>query len=336
VVLVTEFPPATAPAAALAEYAQVEVEAGQADQPAGDRPALKASLARLTRPSSPGRRRLHWTGRLSPGGPVAGVASLMLAGDQYTDLAIASVTVHPDHRRRGLGTALLRVLAAAAAGRQCLFAEGLRDGSAGQAWADALGFAVVQRTLQLALDLRTADRDRWQVPAPSGYRLAEWTGRTPGELLASYAAARNTILEAPHGTMSFSEPEWTPDRIRDDEAAARAQRCELQVAAAIHEPSGEVAGLTYLEIHPSRPQVAVQQDTAVVPGHRGHQLGAWVKAANLRRLTRDHPGVATINTSNAAENEHMLRVNERLGFVVTARTENREASVADLIARPGR
>ena len=332
---VEQFDPLTATAAELDECVSVEHAASEPDQAAGPAQTRQSLLARLTRVPLPGRRYLHWTASTRPGGPVGGVAWLVLEGNQPTDLAAIDVTVHPGFRREGMGTALLREIAGAASDRQCLLAEGLIDGSAGQAWAASLGFAVVQQTVLLGLDVTTADRDRWQVTAPPGYRLAEWTGSTPAGLLGSYAVARDAIREAPHGEMSFTEPSWTPDRVRDEEATARARECELRVATAIHEPTGVIAGLTYLEVYQARPGVAVQQDTAVLAAHRGHGLGIWLKAANLRRLVADHPAVTLVTTSNAADNVHMLRVNEKAGFLVTARTEIREAELGALRTRLG-
>lgn len=329
---VVRFEPAAASAAELAEYAELERTAVAFDQPAEPPPTPEWALARLTRPTSPDRRRLHWTARLGSG-ELAGVADLVLLGDHDADLAGVGITVTPGFRRRGLGTALLREVAAAAGTRRTLFAEAIRTGTAGQAFADQHQFAVVQQTVQLSLDLAGADRSRWQVPAAAGYRLAQWTGSAPDELLVSYAAARNAIREAPHGEMSFTEPEWTPLRVRDEEADARARRYELRVAAAVYEASGQVAGLTYLEVHEHRPEVAVQQDTAVLEKHRGHGLGSWLKAANLLRLTAGHPAVMQVRTSNAADNEHMLRVNDELGFTRDYATQNREASLAALRVR---
>lgn len=332
---VSPFNAAAATAAELAEFIEVELAARPLDRPDEPAPTPAALLARLTRVPLAGRRYCHWIARPAGGGPVAGVAFLSLHGDQYADLAGFDVTVHPAHRRQGLATALLRAAAGAAADRKCLLIEGLPDGSAGQAWAEHVGFAVVQRTVKLILDLRTADRARWQRPGPAGYRLAQWRGSAPEELLDSYAAARNAIREAPHGELSFSEPEWTAQRVRDDEATAQARDCELRVVAAVHESSGQVAGLTYLEVYRSRPEEAVQQDTAVLSAHRGHGLGVWMKAANLRTLTADHPEIIRVETSNAAGNEHMLRVNEQVGFLPAARTEIREAELTTLVSRLG-
>ena len=332
VVQVVRFHPAAASGAELAEYAELQRSAAAFDQPAEPPPTREWALARLTRPPSPDRRRLYWTARLGSG-ELTGTGDLVLLGDKDTDLAGVGITVSPGFRGRGLGTALLREVAAAAGTRRTLFAEAIRTGTSGQAFADKHEFAVVQQTVQLSLDLAAADRGRWQVPAASGYRLAQWTGRAPDQLLVSYAAARNAIREAPHGEMSFTEPEWTALRVRDEEADARARRYELRVAAAVHEASGQVAGLTYLEVHEHRPEVAVQQDTAVLEEHRGHGLGSWLKAANLLRLTADHPAVMHVRTSNAADNEHMLRVNGELGFTRDYTTQNREAGLAALRVR---
>ena len=79
----------------------------------------------------------------------------------------------------------------------------------------------------------------------------------------------------------------------------------------------------------------MQQDTAVLPAHRGHRLGVWMKAANLSRLTADHPRISRVTTSNAADNEHMLRVNQQVGFKPDVRTEVREAELTLLAVRLG-
>ena len=315
---------------------QLHQAATNVDRPAERAPVRSAYVARVTRAPAPGRRYLDWLARSATTGDLTGIASLMLLGDQPSDLAAINVTVHPRYRRQRIGSALLAELAGAASGRCSLLIEGLTEGSPGQAWAATHGFAVAQRTVVLAIDMMSVDRTRWCVPAPSGYRLAHWTGSAPDDLLKSYAAARNAIAEAPHGKLSFTEPEWTPLRVRAAEAAARSRSCELWVIAAVHEQSAQVVGLTYLEVDQHSPELAVQQDTAVLRAHRGHGIGAWMKAANLQLLAARRPQVRQVRTSNAADNEHMLRVNRQVGLVVQMATENRHAFVSDLAIRLGR
>jgi mycothiol synthase len=330
---ITRFEPASATAAELSEYVRVEIAGTSADEPNEQRLTADWALGRLTRPPSEYQRRLHWVARVPGTAEPVGVAMLALFGGTDSDLAAINITVDPGHRRRGIGTALLRELAMAAGSRNTLLMENIRPGTPAHAFADYHEFAVVQRTVQLSLDLARADRARWQVGAAPGYRLARWTGTAPEDLLSSYATARNAIRQAPHGDMSFTEPEWTPERVRDEEAMIRGRDGELRVVAAVHEQTGQVAGLTYLVVYQHRPELADQEDTAVLAAHRGHGLGAWMKAANLRWLAADCPVVKRVRTSNAADNEHMLRVNHQVGFRVDVISANREARTAGLVAR---
>jgi len=67
-------------------------------------------------------------------------------------------------------------------------------------------------------------------------------------------------------------------------------------------------------VNPSRPAVGYQWDTIVRGEHRGHRLGLLVKAANLQQLREQMPAVRWLNTWNAADNRHMVPINDRLGF----------------------
>jgi hypothetical protein len=57
-----------------------------------------------------------------------------------------------------------------------------------------------------------------------------------------------------------------------------------------------------------------------------------MKAANLRRLTAERPGVTQVTTSNAADNGHMLRVNQQVGFTVHRYEQIMEARLTSLAA----
>jgi GNAT superfamily N-acetyltransferase len=66
------------------------------------------------------------------------------------------------------------------------------------------------------------------------------------------------------------------------------------------------------------PESSWQHDTLVIREHRGHGLGFATKVVNLAAVTAAYPAIRTISTWNAAENEHMIAVNEALGFEVVA------------------
>ncbi len=64
---------------------------------------------------------------------------------------------------------------------------------------------------------------------------------------------------------------------------------------------------------------ADQLDTSVVGAHRGHRLGLLLKADMLRWLAETEPALEAIDTFNAESNDHMVAVNERLGYRLMGR-----------------
>jgi hypothetical protein len=86
--------------------------------------------------------------------------------------------------------------------------------------------------------------------------------------------------------------------------------------AAIHDATGEMAALTQVEVDPDTPEWGHQGMTAVTRPHRGHRLGLLVKAAMLEWLASAEPRLEQVETGNADSNEHMIAVNETLGYAV--------------------
>jgi hypothetical protein len=146
-----------------------------------------------------------------------------------------------------------------------------------------------------------------------GYRLERWIGAVPDALLDRFATAKSSMNDAPTGDMDWTGRIYTPQAVRDEEALLRDLGRELRVVVAVHEATGAIAALTEVAVHHDQRR-SMQEDTAVVPPHRGSGLGLWVKADMLVRLRDERPEVAEILTGNAADNAHMLRINTRLGF----------------------
>jgi RimJ/RimL family protein N-acetyltransferase len=84
-----------------------------------------------------------------------------------------------------------------------------------------------------------------------------------------------------------------------------------------------------------QPQRAHQHDTAVVPAHRGHGLGLWIKSAMLVALRAERPDVTEIETGNSTANQHMLAINQRLGFRPWQELNSWQGDVPELDARLG-
>jgi GNAT superfamily N-acetyltransferase len=254
-------------------------------------------------------------------GSVVGWYRLGLPDLENLDNAGLMIVIHPRHRRQGLGRALLGHAAgrAAAKGRSVLSGE-VRDGSAGDAFAVAVGAKTGIGAIMRQLDLRAAPAGKFArlreeaAAAAAGYSLVRWTGPVPAEYQASFAGVLNAYADAPHD--ENEEPEvWDADRVCERAGAANAASgVHSYTVAAVHDVSGEMAGMTHLAVSPDDPCWGHQGLTAVTRAHRGHRLGLLLKAAMLEWLAEAEPAVARVETANASANDHMIAVNDALGF----------------------
>jgi RimJ/RimL family protein N-acetyltransferase len=83
-----------------------------------------------------------------------------------------------------------------------------------------------------------------------------------------------------------------------------------------------------MAVDPQLPDWAAQQITTVRPEHRGHRLGLQVKIAMLDLLADREPAVRRILTGNAGENQHMIAINELLGYRITQTSRSWELDLA--------
>jgi mycothiol synthase len=323
--------PATAGAADLAGCHAARAAHVALELPGDPVPSLADTTALLAANSAEERRLVRV---VRDGGTVAGFGYLLLPDKHNTGVGLLWGWIHPDHRRRGHGSALLAdaVQVLRSEGRRALLIEALA-GSPAQPFTERFGFDVGQREVISRLDLSTLDVGRLTAAAAAGhppYQLQSWRGPVPEHLLERYATALNGMLDAPVGDLPYESPPWTPERLRDWESWLDQRDRDMLATVAVHEPSGEIAGLTLLLLPRTPNGRAYQDDTTVVRAHRGSGLGLWIKAANALRLVAEHPEVRDVITGNAEENLHMRRINTDLGFRVLRVIEERTASVDDL------
>ncbi|WP_394622279.1 hypothetical protein JNUCC0626_47405 [Lentzea sp. JNUCC 0626] len=164
----------------------------------------------------------------------------------------------------------------------------------------------------------------------AGYRVEDWVGAAPEHLIASYARALEGMRDAPVGESRYQAPEWTVDRVRAIEDELRGQGVERRVVVAVHEATGDVAGVTQMDLYSAAPTCGYQQDTTVVWAHRGHGLGVCVKAYMVRLLRSQRPEVSRVETTTNADNTHMIRINHRIGFTTTRTAVGISAEMSEL------
>ncbi len=331
---VVQLDPETATDTDIAAIHGMRVAAAAFDRPQDPAPQLDQLSLRF-RSTGPDRRFVHVVARA--GDTVVGHAVLRLSLLDNPNVGLFDLQVHPRHRRQGTGTALLReVLAVMTADdRHVLLAESYA-GTAGDDFAAALGVRMAQaaRTSLLRLaDVDWPDVEALAAAKHPGYRLETSVDRVPDELLDGYARAKTAMNDAPHDDADFGDFTYTPETLRVEEARAR-MLGQLRVVFAVHEDTGEIAGFT--EVLATHPQLwSYQEDTAVVPAHRGNGLGLWMKADMLLRLRSERPDVTELLTGNAASNQWMLAINDRLGFRFWAEVHGWQGDVGELSARLG-
>lgn len=263
-------------------------------------------------------------------GAAAGFYVIGLPARENRHLAYLRVFVDPARRREGIGTALLGRAAERArqAGRAGLSGDA-RDGGAGVAFGLArgarLGLAEIRRVRE-AGPVPGSVRAAAAIAPAAGYELVPWTGPIPEEHLAAIAAINGALADAPLG--QGHEPQvWDADRLRQAEKRDQEQGTREYAVAARSRVTGELAGLTQLGVDPETPEWGYQQLTAVMRAHRGHRLGLWMKIAMLDWLAEREPGLRRIITGNGDGNQHMIAINDALGFRVLDRWPSIELEV---------
>jgi GNAT superfamily N-acetyltransferase len=254
---------------------------------------------------------------------VVGYYRMQLWDLENLDRAFSGPVVHPAARRRGHGRALLRHEAArAAASRRSVLTGKVVTGSAGEAFAVAVGATpglVDVRRVQYLAKIepgKVAELRRSAARAAAGYSLVSWTGDVPKEYLGPVAQVINAFEDAPRGE-NVQPESWDADRVRERTGAhVRAGLLRAHAVAALHDATGEMAAYTGVIVDPTTPSWGLQELTAVTRAHRGHRLGLLVKTGMLELLAEVEPQVELIMTSNAAANDHMIAVNEQLGYEV--------------------
>ena len=128
-----------------------------------------------------------------------------------------------------------------------------------------------------------------------------------------------SINDAPLDDLELEDDTYAPRRMRDQERAAELRGHSTYRVIARHRQTGELAGHSSVTVERWEPARGHQEDTTVAPEHRGHRLGLALKADMLRWLAEAEPQLETIDTWNTETNDHMIAINEELGYRIVAR-----------------
>ncbi len=266
-----------------------------------------------------------------PGGPTLGVGLVELSNRDNLHAAEITLAVHPRHRRRGAGTAIVERMGevALADGRRSLntivdVPVALAADHPSVHFAPRNAFEPTMpghsRQLRLPLDSALHQELRTVVAGArdaAAYRLLTFETPWPRQYLEDHGTLLRVMsTDEPAGDGEHEAEVWDEERIREGDVLSAARGVRKLAAVAQHIESGRLVAFSEIMIADDVPQQAWQLITVVDPAHRGHRLGLAIKLANLDLLAERAPKVEFIMTGNAAVNAPMIAVNDMMGFEV--------------------
>jgi mycothiol synthase len=205
--------------------------------------------------------------------------------------------VHPDARRRGVGTALLRELADYVAGLGFDTAGSAVDDQGSKAFAERFGFEEVDREVEQVLKLPA---ELPEAPLPDGLEVVTIAER-PELLREAYplAAAEGYADLAVDGDVVIHRDDWLKDE------------ATLPAGSFVALYEGRIVGYSGLVKHDN---LRVAEDGLTVVARDWRRRGLAIALKRLELLWAAENGFDEVFTWTQRGNEGMRAVNERLGY----------------------
>jgi GNAT superfamily N-acetyltransferase len=207
--------------------------------------------------------------------------------------------VLPEHRRRGVGTALLHTLAEHCSGLLLSTMSAGVDDEGSLAFADHFGFVEVDREVE---QVRAVGAEPAPSAPPAGVEVIDASQRP--DLWARCFETFGREVLADHAL-------YTPLEITSEQWNAEWGGDPMWLALF----DDEVIGCAGLNRDADRPERAENALTAVSRAWRGRGVASHLKRRTLHWAALN--GLEEIYTWTQAGNSSMLRLNEHLGYVTT-------------------
>jgi mycothiol synthase len=235
-----------------------------------------------------------------PSGSERVVGYLNLTPGQDDGLGMAELVVHPQSRRRGIGTEMIRAALSKTAGRNRFWAHGTLESA--RATASAVGLVPVRELVQMRRSLHGIT----EPSVPDGIRIRTYAGPTDdAELLRV-----NNAAFAQHPEQGG----WAPT----DLAERRAEKWfdPKGLFLAFDEKTDALLGFHWTKVHTDEPGLGEVYVVGVDPSAQGSGLGGLLTSVGVAYLARQLAAAAhpTVMLYVESDNTAALRTYRRLGF----------------------
>jgi mycothiol synthase len=219
-----------------------------------------------------------------------------------SDPAMAELVVHPDARRRGIGSAMARTGLSEGGADARIWAHGNLEPA--RATAAALGLAVVRELLQMRRPLT----DLPSVTIPEGVRITTYTG----------AADDAELLRVNNAAFAWHPEQggWTGAEIAERRSEPWFDPAGLFMA--VDEQTGKLLGFHWTKVHNA--DLGEVYVVGVDPAAQGRGLGGTLTLVGLNylaeRLSESEHRVVMLYVE--ADNSAAVKTYQRLGFDVAS------------------
>ena len=224
------------------------------------------------------------------------------------DALWGNISVLPEHRRKGVGSAILTALSevARAAGKTTLMGRTTADRPHSIEFLKHRGFHEFERMKVVRLELGGLSAPA--VAPPEGIVISS-LGERPELVAGVYEVAKEALPDIP-GEGPEPPPSFEEFLKRDVDRAASIPPGAFAIA--MEQATGRVIGYANLMLVPGNPSLAWHGMTAVARDWRGRGVAAALKRATIAWAVAN--GLQALETANDTVNEPMRAVNKRLGY----------------------
>ena len=243
--------------------------------------------------------------------------------EQNKHVAYAVIRIDPEHRRKGLGTKMAKLIVAKA--KESKIVKTIQTGTSiesGQNFCVKLRGENIMESSEHRCKLADVNWELMSEWKKQGQKNAEENGLAleyfqdvPEELIEEFCKFyTDTANQQPLGGFE-GRTLITPEERRTREERMKKKNFDWHTMIS-REANGEINGLTEVYFDNDRPYEMEQDLTGVKEQFRGKGLGKWLKAEMLFFVKENYPKIKYISTGNADSNIAMRSINERMGFKV--------------------